>query len=112
MKSRPPWIAPRSRQGAGRRTGRGRGRQARLEAAKRGRDRDDAEKLMKLIDALEKTTTSRPSGAITTSPTRSWSSLPKILGFDPGLGTTGWGSSRPTATPQPYRQRPAQDGLG
>ena len=36
-------------------------------------------------------TTSRPSGAITTSPTRSWRGLPKLLGLDPGLGTTGWG---------------------
>src|SRR5690242_10245222 len=35
-------------------------------------------------------TTCRPSGAITTSPTRSWRSLPRILGLDPGLGTTGW----------------------
>src|SRR4029434_4185913 len=24
-------------------------------------------------------------------PTRSWKSLPRILGLDPGLGTTGWG---------------------
>src|SRR3954462_1790375 len=47
-------------------------------------------------------TTSRPSGAITTYPTRSWRSWlddpsPKreggliLLGLDPGLGTTGWG---------------------
>jgi crossover junction endodeoxyribonuclease RuvC len=45
---------------------------------------------------------SRPSGAITTSPTRSWRSCPDdparaaeaaliLIGLDPGLGTTGWG---------------------
>ena len=44
-------------------------------------------------------TTSRPSGAITTSPTTSWRSSPDharmiILGLDPGLGTTGWGLIR------------------
>ena len=49
---------------------------------------------------------SRPSGAITTSPTRSWRNwaddpsrereggLTLILGLDPGLGTTGWGLIR------------------
>src|SRR3954454_1966564 len=39
-------------------------------------------------------TTSRPSGAITKSPTRSWKGSGEaliILGLDPGLGTTGWG---------------------
>jgi crossover junction endodeoxyribonuclease RuvC len=47
-------------------------------------------------------TMSRPSGAITTSPTRSWRSCPDdparaaeaaliLIGLDPGLGTTGWG---------------------
>src|SRR5215210_6833199 len=39
----------------------------------------------------KRTTTSRPYGAITTCPRKSWRSLPRILGLDPGLGTTGWG---------------------
>src|ERR1700712_2269380 len=41
-----------------------------------------------------RTTTCRPSGAITTSPTMSWKSWASkliILGIDPGLATTGWG---------------------
>src|SRR6058998_3842759 len=48
------------------------------------------------------TTTSRPSGAITTFPTRSWRSwldlsfrrrkhVLILIGLDPGLATTGWG---------------------
>ena len=70
---------------------------------------DDAEQLMKLIDALEDDDDVQTVWGNYDVPDEELEKLVKILGLDPGLGTTGWGLIAAEGNRlSPCRQRPVQ----